>query len=215
MKRIWIVLSLLCLLIACGPFIWFKVPQPEGAKNLSAFPVTLIANYTSVYDSALIRIEPHRIIKEYHENLILTKAEFREEVGDTISEDTSFLFTDNWNISIKSSGDSVIVNSSKNEEIFRFSEHQLLRNYKNYYFLNFKDSNEYWKVKILKLEGDTLEFDNLLTEDDLRFIRNITTVEICNNSIHDQKEYFLKPTKRELRKILKRRLQGEKFVKRD
>lgn len=213
MKRKLIIYSALILLLSCGPYIWFKVPRPEYSKDLTVFPDKLIGNYRSVYDTSVIRIEPDRIIKEYREHLILTKTEFREEIGDTISEDTSFMFTDNWNITIKSFGDSVNIISSKSDEIFRVSKSQLLRYYKNYYFLNFKDSNEYWKVKIIQLKGDTLEFDNILTEDDLRFIKNIIAVEIYTDSIHDEKEYFLNPTKRELKKILKRRLKGEQFVK--
>ncbi len=213
MKRKLIIYIALILLLGCGPYIWFKVPQPENSKNLNGFSDHLLGRFKSVYDSAIICIEPDRIIKEYRENLILTKTEFREEIGDTISEDTSFTFTDNWFITIKSFGDSVSIKSSKNEEIFQISENQLLRYYKDYYFLNYKDSNEYWKVKILKLTGDTLEFDNILTDDDLRFIKNITAIEIYTDSVHEEKEFFLKPTKRELKKILKRRLHGEKFVK--
>jgi len=213
MKRKLIIYIALLLLLSCGPYIWFKVPQPEHSKNLIGFSDKLLGNYRSVYDTSIIHIEPNRIIKEYRENLVLTKSEFREEVGDTISDDTSFTFTNNWDITIKSFGDSVRILSSKNEDIFQISETQLLRYYKDYYFLNFKDSNEYWKVKILQLKGDTLEFDNILTDDDLRFIKNITAIEVYTDSINEEKEYFLKPTKRELKRILKRRLHGEKFVK--
>jgi hypothetical protein len=213
MKRKLVIYVALLLLLSCGPYIWFKVPQPENSTNLDGFSASILGKYMSVYDSAVISIESDKIIKEYRENLILSKTEFHEEIGDTISEDTSFTFTENWNITIKSFGDSVKVYSSKDENVFQISENQLLRYYKNYYFLNFKDSNEYWQVKIIQLKGDTLEFDNILTDDDLRFIKNITSIEVYTDSVNDEKEYFLKPTKRELKRILKRRLHGEKFVK--
>lgn len=213
MKRKLIIYIVLLLLLSCGPYIWFKVPQPENSTNLDGFSANILGKYMSVYDSAIISIESNKIIKEYRENLILSKTEFREEIGDTISEDTSFTFTDNWNITIRSFGDSIRIFSSKNEEIFQIADDQLLRHFKDYYFLNFKDSNEYWKVKVIQLKGDTLEFDNMLTDDDLRFIKNITSVEVYTDSVNDEKEYFLKPTKRELKRILKRRLHGEKFVK--
>ncbi|HAF29151.1 MAG TPA: hypothetical protein DCG75_08905 [Bacteroidales bacterium] len=213
MKRKLVIYVALLLLLSCGPYIWFKVPQPENSTNLDGFSASILGKYMSVYDSAVISIESDKIIKEYRENLILSKTEFREEIGDTISEDTSFTFTENWNITIKSFGDSVKVYSSKDENVFQVSENQLLRYYKNYYFLNFKDSNEYWQVKVIQLMGDTLEFDNILTDDDLRFIKNITSIEVYTDSVNDEKEYFLKPTKRELKRILKRRLHGEKFVK--
>lgn len=212
-RRLIIIFVLLMFFIACGPYIWFKVPQPEGRDNLTVFPVNLLGKYTSVKDTSVISIEQEKIIKEYRENLLMTKIEFREEVGDTISEDTSFTFGDNWDITIKSFGDSVKVFSSRDELLFQISENQLLREYKGYYFLNSKDTNDYWKVKILKLTGDTLEFDHILSDDDIQLIRNITTVESYTDTSEDVTVHYLKPTKRELKKILKRRSHGEKFVK--
>lgn len=213
MKRNTLILVLISFLFACGPYIWFKVPQPEGEEDLSIFPEILLGKYSSAYDTSVIRIERDKIIKEYRENLIMTRSEFHEETGDTISEDTSFNFAGNWVITIRSIGDTIKIFSTKDEELFRISEFQLLRKFREYYFLNIKDSNEYWKVKILTLKGDSLEFDDILTDDDIAYIKNITAVEVYTDTSRDEKKYFLKPTKRELKKILKRRMQGEKFVK--
>ena len=213
MKRNLIILVILGLLISCGPYIWFKVPQPEGRENLNSFPEKLLGRYTSVQDTSTIRIESDKIIREYRENLLMTKMEFHEETGDSISEDTSFAFTDNWNIIVKSYGDSVKVFSSKDDELFKISDEQILREYKGYYFLNYKDTNEYWNVKILNLVGDTLEFDNILTSEDIENIRNITTIETVLDTTEESTKYYLKPTKRELKKILKKRTSGEKYIK--
>lgn len=212
-RRSYIIFALLTLLLGCGPYIWFKTPQPKGFDNLSAFPEHIMGKYISVKDTNTISIGKDAIIREYREKLVMTKWEFREEVGDTISEDTSFMFTDNLLVRIESAGDSVKIFSSKDEALFRISDRQLLRNYKGYYFLNFKDTNDYWKVKILKLVGDTLEFDFILTEKDMQNIKGITRIEVKTDSIEDASKYYLAPSKRELRKILKRREQGEKFVK--
>ncbi len=213
MKRNVIILIVLAFFIGCGPYIWFKVPQPEGRENLSEFPDELTGKYSSVYDTSTIRIESDKIIREYRENLLMTKVEFREETEDSISEDTSFTFADNWDITVNSFGDSVKVFSRRDEELFKISDQQILREYKGYYFLNYKDSNDYWEVKILKLEGDTLEFDHILTEEDLKNIENITSIETYTDSTEETTEYYLKPTKRELKKILKKRSTGDKFVK--
>ena len=204
---------ILILLLGCGPYIWFKVPQPAGGENLTEFPDNLLGKYESVVDTNVIRVEKYKVIREFRENLLMTKIEFREEVGDTISEDTSFMFTDNWKIDIRSYGDSVKVFSSKDEELFKISEIQLLREYKGYYFLNYKDTNDYWKVKILRLVGDTLEFDFILKEEDIKSIKGITKVEVFTDSAEDPSKHFLDPTKRELRKILKQRKKGEKYIK--
>ena len=215
MKRNLIILLVLIFFVGCGPYIWFKVPQPEGRENLSEFPDELTGKYSSVYDTSTIRIESDKIIREYRENLVMTKVEFREEAGDSISEDTSFTFADNWDITVNSFGDSVKVFSRKDEELFKISDQQILREYKGYYFLNYKDSNDYWKVKILNMVKDTLEFDDILSDDDMENIRNITVVEIVQDSTEESSKYYLKPTKRELKKILKKRLTGDKFVKID
>lgn len=213
MRRNLIILLVMAFIIGCGPYIWFKVPQPEGRENLSEFPDELTGKYSSVYDTSTIRIESDKIIREYRENLLMTKVEFREETGDSISEDTSFTFADNWDITVNSFGDSVKVFSRKDEELFKISDQQILREYKGCYFLNYKDTNDYWKVKILNLVKDTLEFDNILSDDDMENIRNITMVETVQDSTEESSKYFLKPTKRELKKILKKRLTGDKFVK--
>ncbi|MBU8892470.1 MAG: hypothetical protein KOO66_06805 [Bacteroidales bacterium] len=215
MRRNLIIFLILAFFVGCGPYIWFKAPQPQGEENLNVFPENLLGKYSSVSDTSIIRIETDKIISEYRENLLMTKAEFREETGDTISEDTSFTFTDNWDITIKSFGDSVKVFSSKDDELFKISDQQILREYKGIYFLNYKDTNDYWKVKILNLEKDTLEFDIILFEKDMENIRNITMVEIVQDSTEESTRYYLNPTKRELKKILKKRSTGEKFVKID
>lgn len=213
MKRKTVVFILLVFLLGCGPYIWFKVPQPQGRENLKTFPQDIQGQYSSAIDTVMIHIGKDKIVREYREKLLMTKIEFREETGDTISEDTSFTFTDNWEITIKSFGDSVKIFSKKDDELFNISERQILREYKGYYFLNYKDTNDYWKVKILKLEADTLEFDFILRADDMQRIRNITKVEVKKDSSEESSKYYLNPTRRELKKILRKRLVGEKYVK--
>ena len=143
----------------------------------------------------------------------MSKIEFREETGDSIAEDTAFNFNDNWQITVRSFGDSVQIFSKKDDELFNISERQVLREYKGYYFLNYKDTNNFWKVKILKLEEDTLEFDFILRDDDMQNIRKITTVESQKDSTGESTQYFLDPSRKELRKILKHRTTGEKYIK--
>ena len=215
MRRNLIILLVLTFFIGCGPFIWFKVPQPEGIENLEKFPDEITGKYSSVYDTSTIRIEFDKIIREYRENLLMTKIEFREETGDSISEDTSFAFVDNWDITIESFGDSVKVFSRKDDELFKISDQQILREYRGYYFLNYKDSNNYWEVKILNLTGDTLEFDHILSNDDIENITSITTVETVQDTTEEFEKHYLKPTKKELKKILKKRSTGDKYVKID
>jgi len=213
MKKLRIFIVLFVILFGCGPYIWYKVPQPEGRKDLPFFPEQLLGKYYSKGDSSVIRIENSKIVREYREEILLSKIEFREEMGDTISEDTSFVFADSWNIHIKTVGDSVNVFSSRDEELFSISNQNILREYRGYYFLNLKDTNDYWKVKVLKLQGDTLEFDHLLTQKDIETIKNITTVESVTDTTEEISKHYLKPSKREIKKILKKRGRGNLYVR--
>lgn len=213
MKRSWIIFLVLLFILGCGPYIWFKAPQPESKPNLNKFPDNVIGEFLSIEDSSIIRIESNKIIREYREEIIMSVEEFRTEAGDSISTDTAFTFTDNWRFNIKSKGDSVVIFSSKDELLFEISDKQLLREYKDYYFLNYKDTNDFWKVKILNFYSDTLEFDFILSTSDMKLIKHITKVETVKDTIEDSEKYYLKPTKRELKKILKKRSRGEKYIR--
>lgn len=213
MKRTITVIVALVLLIGCGPYIWFKVPQPEGADNLETFPDEFKGEFLSVEDSSVIQISADQIIRKYREEIIMSMEEFKIEAGDSIPTDTAFEFADNWFFKIESANDSVKIFSSKDEELFKISENQLLRKYKNYCLLNYKDTNNYWKVKILNFYKDSLEFDYILSTSDMKLIKTITKVETVADTIEDAERYFLKPSKRELKRILKKRSQGEKYVR--
>ncbi|MEE4196940.1 MAG: hypothetical protein V2I54_04800 [Bacteroidales bacterium] len=213
-KKVYLVIFLFLVFWSCGPYIWFKSPQPEGRKNLQAFPNELIGKYTSSEDHSVIIINKKKVIKQFHEELFMSLDEFQQETGDTIAKDTSFLFTDNWHIKVKVYGDSVVVFSWKDEVQFELSEDQLLRKYRDYYFLNSRDTGDYWKVKILSLRGDTLEYADLLKAKEIEKIKSITSVTSTNDtSKEEDTRYYLDPNRRELRRILRTRTCGNKFFK--
>lgn len=214
MKKNVFILFLILFFVSCGPYIWFQTPQPEGRKNLDSFPNELIGKYISLSDSSVIIINKDKVIKQYHEKLLMSRNEFLDETGDSIAKDTSFLFTDNWHIKVKAFGDSVKVFSWKDEILFQISDDQLLRDYKGFYFLNKKDTNNYWKVEILRLEEDTLEYDDILKKEDIEEIKRITPVGVIKDTSKEKiTRYFLNPSKREMRKILKTRSGGNKYYR--
>lgn len=215
MNRKTFVFLVLIFLIGCGPYIYFKSPQPEKKKNIEGFPESMTGTYISLSDSSLLIIDSKKIVKKRFENMFMSIDSFKAETGDTIIKDTSFIFTDNWHINMKVLGDSIYVNSSREEDVFSFSDEQLLRKYKGYYFLNFKDTNDLWRVELIKRSKDTLEFGSILTKEDLDRVKGITSVEsyVDSNESGKSTKYYLKPSKREVRKILKYRTKGEIFIK--
>lgn len=214
MKKNLFIFLFLLFFVGCGPYIWFKSPQPEGRKNIETFPNELIGKYISIADSSVIIINANKIIKQYHEKLLMSKFEFQDETGDSLTNDTSFSFTDNWHVKVKAFGDSVKVFSWKDDVQFEISDSQLLRKYRGIYFLNAKDTNDLWKVQILHLDDDTLEFDDILTADDIKKIKLITPVTEVQDTANEKiTRYFLNPSKRELRAILKKRKKGNTFLK--
>ncbi|HSH52568.1 MAG TPA: hypothetical protein VK982_12660, partial [Bacteroidales bacterium] len=182
MKKNILILLFILFFVGCGPYIWFKSPQPEGRKNLDTFPNELIGKYISIDDSSVIIINKYKVIKQFYEKLLMSKIEFQQETGDSLPKDTSFLFTDNWHIKVKSFGDSVKVFSWKDEVQFEISDGQLLREYRNIYFLNSRDTGDYWKVKILSMNSDTLEYDDILIKEDINKIKSITSVTELNDT---------------------------------
>ena len=213
-KTVCLLLFIFLFFPGCGPNIWFTSPQPEGKKNLDVFPNELIGKYVSPKDNSVLIIHNNKVIKQFHEQLLMSKKEYRNETGDSIARDTSFLFTDNWHIKVKSFGDSVNVFSWKDEVQFELSEDQHLRKYRGFYFLNTRDTSDYWKVKILSLHDDTLEYDDILTIDEIEKIKKIAAVtEYSDTSNEKDTRYILNPKRRELRKILKTRSMGDKYYK--
>lgn len=215
MKRNIVYIILLSFLFGCGPYIYFKTPQPEKKRNLEKIPSKITGKYMSVADSSIITIDLNTIVKKKFENTIMTLVEFKQETGDSLQNDTSFTFSDNWHIQLKIRNDSVFINSSKEEILFEISENQILRRYRKYYFLNYRDTNNLWKVELIKLAKDTLEYGNILTKEDVERIKGFTTVEEITDSINSNKstKYYLNPAQKDLKKILKYRSKGEKYVK--
>lgn len=215
MSRKVFILLFLVLLISCGPYFYFNTPQPNKKKNLDSFPKNITGTYISSIDSSLLIIDSKSIVKKRFEKITMSRESFIAETGDTIIKDTSFIFTDNWLINMKVIGDSIYVNSSREEDIFSISEKNILRKYKGYFFLNHKDTNDLWKVDILRHYKDTLEFGNILSKEDLERIKGITSVEsyIDSNESGKSTRYYLNPSLREVRKILKYRTKGEKYIK--
>ena len=215
MKRNIVYIILLAFLFGCGPYIYFKTPQPENKRNLEKIPSKIIGEYMSVADSSIITIDFNKIVKKKFENTIMTLVEFKQETGDSIHNDTSFTFSDNWHIQLKIRNDSVFINSSMEETLFEISEDQILRKYRRYYFLNYRDTNNLWKIELIKLTKDTLEYGNILTKEDIERIKSFTTVEEITDSIESSKstKYYLNPARKDLKKILNYRSKGEKYVK--
>jgi len=215
MKRNIVFVILLTFLFGCGPYIYFKTPQPKKKRNLEKIPLKITGKYMSVADSSIITIDLNTIVKKKFENTIMTLVEFKQETGDSLQNDTSFTFSDNWHIQLKIRNDSVFINSSKEEILFEISENQILRRYRKYYFLNYRDTNNLWKVELIKLAKDTLEYGNILTKEDVERIKGFTTVEEITDSINSNKstKYYLNPAQKDLKKILKYRSKGEKYVK--
>ena len=49
----------------------------------------------------------------------------------------------------------------------------------------------------------------------MKLVKKITKVETVQDSTDDSAKYYLQPTKRELKKILRKRSRGEKFIKKE
>jgi len=103
----------------------------------------------------------------------------------------------------------ILKESTKERTVHKLSEFFILKKWKGSYFINIRKPNDmYWTVVFITTDKDKkmaigmLSFsDNNL--DKIDALGKITSVEIIKDEDGNVKNYIIKPTKRELKKIIK------------
>jgi hypothetical protein len=110
-------------------------------------------------------------------------------------------------------GDSIIYSQSIVDTIFYIEANQVLKKYKRNYFLNYQFDDHYWRVKKMKLRGDTLYFGEIYPDDSLLHY-DYAAIDTNINEKH-AKEYILSPSRREFKKLMRSRAFAttEKYIK--
>jgi hypothetical protein len=207
---------LIIIIVSCkqAPEVRFLGPQPIGKKNLQAVPKDYCGKYLSKIDSSMLTIDSRMIIQEKFESSKTSILEMQQELDTTIKNDTQIKFGTNWTMNIKIKDDSALISSFLIDTIFQISESQLLRSFKGYLFLNYKDIDSTWRVKTLKLENGQLDFGSLVNINQIDTLKTVTRIITSLDSTSNQvSHYDLNPKRKELKEILKQKNTTSIFIK--
>lgn len=201
-------------MVSCVPNMYFDEPQPTKDNNEFMFKHKYQGVYESLTDSSILIVSEFKIVQKWDYILKFSKHDL-DSIEDINFKNETLNYRDvGITFTVKVDGDSAIVRVQSKETIFHISNSNILRYYKNTYFLNYRNSNNLYKVKILDLnrKGELI-FKSLQTgSQSISSLKEIITIDSLNKN-----DYTVKPSKREIRKLLRSDLFAEdsKFIKLD
>ncbi|MGE0077947.1 MAG: hypothetical protein AB7S48_08825 [Bacteroidales bacterium] len=225
MRKIFISLFGLFVLTTCGPQVKFTQPQPKDGKNLSYIPVEYYGKYLDTSDSSFLEIDSVSVTTKWLSKEIIPRdsiAAIEKELELTIKRDTQICLTEkrgNWlsnrvNVDVQFIGDSVKIDAIAENRMFEISDSQLVRKYRGFCFLNTQTPEGVWLVKVLCLKDNKLDFDDILDSEQSKKLKGITRVAgPIDSAKNEPSEYYLNPSRRELRRILRVRNSSMNFIK--
>lgn len=184
--------------------LYFENPQPFGDAELTTFPSDYLGIYKDA-DSVFIKVEKNRITKyrfaksKIHKTEIDSLGKEFEMVNGRLINKKENLFYD-----VRKVGDSLELSSKNSDTIFKFSEVQKLKRIKGNLVLNQKEE-DYWYVKVLSLNKNQLKF-RYFSMDDLPAIDSIVSKK---PTVIDSVSRLINPSRREFKKILRKKLSTE------
>lgn len=217
-KHNWILtIFLITFLIACvsTPEVRFKEPQPINKHDLKSFPKKYQGKFRSTSDSSILTIDSKMITEELISVARISKLDMQEELDTIFSSDTEVQLGDNLTLIIKIDGDSATMRTYGGiDTLFTISEDLKLRTFKGYLFLNFKCTDSTWRVKTLGLIDGKLDFEELISHNQIDSLKDITFINIEIDTASNRIEHYdLNPRKKELKEILKVRQTETGYIK--
>ncbi|WP_163411123.1 hypothetical protein [Flavobacterium ajazii] len=208
MKKSILIIAVITLIISCKKadaacadciIFYFENPEPGKDSELDHFPNKFRGLYMN-NDSTFIRIEESRILKEYfYKDMIhkLALDSLKEEFDIVKGKLVSISFKTEYDMIPK--GDSIELIQKQTDTLFRFSLYEKAKRIDGQLILSRKDS-VFWKIQFLSIDKNTLRFKNLCEKEDLKKLDSVTKVKGKNL---DSTSYLIKPTRSELKKVLK------------
>lgn len=214
------VFCFLCLLFGCAPNRHGDIEelQPVAVEDLAEFPMRVRGLYQSVDDGTLMRITDQVVRTEKHIVYVLTSRDLNNQRRLVLHGD-SLLDRETKIIKlVRRLGDSVLVDDTYYDTLFRISDYHVLREDKGYLFLNYQVDVADYRVKLLFTDNsgflcfsqpqsmssiDALEeiaaqeprFDSLgvLKSDNFSFgLSQIDTAQVINRKMFQQKLRFVR-----------------------
>ena len=210
---------MLFLLGACEDRIRFEQPQPAGNADLQKFPGRLRGTYFSESDSTYLLVDQHQIVEWFNAEANVHRDSLALEIDSAkigkVDHDAVQVSESNYTLTFKPlSKDSVIVSYSYRDTVFRLSEEHILRKLKGHYLLNYRLRDGNWRVRRLTSEKGELLFSKVTMPKDIEELQNITEVQEIQPDISGAAIYRIKPSKRELKQLMKHQFrEGRRYRK--
>jgi hypothetical protein len=215
-KYLYYNLILILFIIGCTPKpeVRFLEPQPKNKHDLKEFPKEYQGQYLSKSDSSILTIDSKMIYQEWSGISKVTDIEMQEVLDTIYKEDIKIEISSNWTMTIDVEGDSATIETYGIDTLFLLYEKTKLRKFKGYLFLNYSSPDSTWRVKILKLEDNQLDFEKLVSPSEIDTLREVTPIYTEIDTTTNKPEYHdLQPKRRELKEILERKVSDSRFVK--
>ena len=213
-----VICTLLLLVGSCEDSVTFEQPQPINQPDLSSIPTKLQGSYFSKDDSTYLTITEVSII-DWADMVLNTLTDSLDDLEIDSSQivsqtrERTILQDDQYKLDIKIRGDSAFVSLFYRDTIFEISQEHVLRRFKGHYFLNYEQPTD-WKVRLLRMKGGKLSFSKVRKPEDIADLEQITEVEEIRSEDGKVKGYKLNPSKRELRKLMRKSFSETKVYKR-
>jgi hypothetical protein len=192
------------ILQSCDYGILYEVPQPGNSKNLDAFPVSIMGHYINDSSKNSLVILKNQVIKISNYDLAVSKNEIDTSKEGKLIGDSLYLSDMNEVIPVKIKNDSVFGIMPQRDTVFRISELNLLRKYKDDLFLNLQCSDSSWQViRLTGLATGEIEFSIVNNKVDLEKLDRITKVQVVKDKSDSLINYKINPTRKEFLRLIK------------
>lgn len=204
MKKSILFLILFCLIVAgCSPTVLFNGPQPAEKKDLVQFPSRFQGTYESIEDSSIYLVEKYMIRQRNIIDIKVPKSEIDTSKDVTLEGNILYVKESDEKVPVTFRNDSVFGTLTTYDTTFFISDKRILRKFKGYYFMNFKQEEDQWMVYKLKFSKDgTATACGISKDDEIEQIKEITTVEEIKNEKGEASKYIIKPEKGDFRKMI-------------
>lgn len=217
-------LSLFFIFQSCTS-VTFEEPQPSDEPDLESIPAELTGKYLNLSDSSVFTVNTKLAIRTYlitvceplskidslyeltaDTFLILTDS-LRMKTHIINNADTIQIFPDPLRVKAQIINDTVCARFNYVDTIFNLSEKNVLRKYKQNYFMNVLEEKG-WEVIKLELHKNKLYVATISSKEDVRKLRKITETT-------DTTKTVFKPTPAQFKKFVRKRgFDNEEVLKR-
>jgi len=166
-----IFLIVVIFLISCEPGVTFIEPQPESIKSSTSFSKQIQGSYLAFDFASVLTINEKQITRHFDFDYKTQKDSLG--INFKIVKDSIVNLVNGSKEKVLIQGDSIVQHANWIDTLFNISSENVLKNYKGYYFLNSKFSDEKWEVKELGLKNGVLTLASISTKEDIQKLNEI------------------------------------------